>query len=114
MFGTLPPFATLIVAITCEVFATSWLPKTDKFTHLLPTLAVATAYAIAFYALSLTIESMPLGIAYAIWCGTGIVLVASISWLLYGQALDGYALLGISLIVMGTIVINVFSKSVGS
>ncbi len=108
----LPPLATLLIAILLEVVATSYLPKTNQFTSLTITAGVLIAYALAFYFLSITVQTMSLGIAYAIWCGVGIVLVASISWLVYGQKLDIYAITGMSFILIGTIIINVFSQSV--
>ncbi|WP_019277380.1 DMT family transporter [Vibrio coralliilyticus] len=112
MLLSLPPVVTLIIAIVLEVFATSWLPKTQQFTALYPTLGVLVGYGLAFYLLSLTVQSMALGVAYAIWCGAGIVLVAALSWLVYGQKLDVYALVGISFILCGTVIINLFSTSV--
>ena len=126
MLLSLPPVMTLIIAIVLEVFATSWLPKTQKFTALYPTLGVLVGYGLAlyptlgvlvgyglaFYLLSLTVQSMALGVAYAIWCGAGIVLVAALSWLVYGQKLDVYALVGIGFILCGTVIINLFSTSI--
>ncbi|MBD0785545.1 QacE family quaternary ammonium compound efflux SMR transporter [Vibrio sp. Y2-5] len=108
----LPPLATLMIAILLEVIATSYLPKTNQFTSLPVTAGVLITYALAFYFLSITVNAMSLGIAYAIWCGVGIVLVASISWLIYGQKLDIYAIVGMSFILMGTVIINVYSTSV--
>ncbi|CAH0529287.1 DMT family transporter [Vibrio hippocampi] len=109
---SLPPFVTLSLAIIFEVFATSYLPKTNQFTAPIPTLVVLVSYGLAFYLLSIAVQSMSLGVAYAIWCGVGVVFVASISWLLYGQKLDIYAIAGISLILIGTVIINLFSTSV--
>lgn len=109
---SLPPVITLSLAIILEVFATSWLPKTKQFTAVAPTLSVLVGYGLAFYLLSITVQSMSLGVAYAIWCGAGIVLVAAMSWLVYGQKLDIYALVGISFILIGTLIINLFSSSV--
>ncbi|MCM0148611.1 QacE family quaternary ammonium compound efflux SMR transporter [Photobacterium galatheae] len=112
VISALPPMLALFLAIICEVIATSMLPKTQQFTQLVPTLVVLTGYAVAFFLLSVTVRVVPIGVAYAIWCGAGIVLVALISWLWYGQKLDLFALLGMALILSGTLVINVFSKSV--
>ncbi|MGR5150945.1 DMT family transporter [Photobacterium swingsii] len=109
---SLPPIVPLSIAIVCEVIATSFLPKTEQFTKPGLTLLVLVGYGIAFFMLSLTVKTMPVGVAYAIWCGAGIVLVAMLSWLFSGQHLDKFAILGISLIMAGTIIINVFSKSV--
>jgi small multidrug resistance pump len=112
---SLPLFMTylyLTIAIVAEVVATSSLKATDGFTRLWPSVTVALGYVIAFYFLSLTLRAMSVGIAYAIWCGAGIVLVALISWLLLGQKLDAPALGGMALIIAGVMVINLFSKSV--
>ncbi|GAM60735.1 ethidium bromide-methyl viologen resistance protein emrE [Vibrio ishigakensis] len=106
------PAITLSLAIVLEVFATTLLPKTKHFTELTPTLAVLIGYGLAFYLLSVTVQSISLGVAYAIWCGAGIVLVAGLSWLVYGQKLDIYAIVGIAFILLGTLIINLFSSSV--
>lgn len=112
MLTSLPPLLVLFFAIVLEVFATSWLPKTQQFTALLPTAGVLLGYALSFYLVSIAIQNMPVGVAYAIWSGVGVVLVALISWLVYGQKIDGFAVLGIALILSGTLVINLFSSSV--
>lgn len=101
------------IAIVCEVVATSALKQTDGFTRLLPSLVTIVAYGFAFYLLSLTVRTIPVGIVYAVWSGTGIVLVAAIGTFLYGQRLDAAAILGLALIIIGVIVVNLFSKSVG-
>jgi len=102
----------LSLAIVSEVFATSALKASDGFTKLGPSVAVAVGYGAAFYLLSLTLRAIPVGIAYAVWSGVGIVLVSAIAWVLFDQRLDGPALLGISLILAGVVVLNVFSGSV--
>jgi small multidrug resistance pump len=102
----------LAIAIVAEVIATSSLKATDGFSRLLPSLIVACGYGVAFYFLSLTLRVMSVGIAYAIWCGAGIVLVALISWIVLGQRLDAPAIGGMALIMAGVVVINLFSKSV--
>ncbi|MPW36294.1 multidrug efflux SMR transporter [Vibrio sp. B1Z05] len=112
MLSSLPPLLALSMAIVLEVIATSLLPKTNQFTSLPATLMVLASYGCAFYLLSLTVKSMSLGVAYAIWCGSGMVLVASIAWMFYGQKLDIYAVVGIGFILTGTVIINVFSNSV--
>jgi small multidrug resistance pump len=99
-------------AIVAEVMATSVLKAADEFTRLIPSLVVLAGYATAFYFLSLTLRTLPLGIAYALWSAVGITLVTVIGWLLYSQSLDAPALLGIGLIVAGVVVIQGFSKSV--
>lgn len=104
-------FIYLFVAITAEVIATSALKASEQFSKLIPSLIVIAGYMIAFYFLSLTLRTMQVGIAYALWSGVGIVLVSAAGYFLYQQKLDLPAVLGISLIIIGVIVINVFSKS---
>ena len=106
------PWLYLGTAIVAEVIATSVLKASEGFTRLIPTLVVLIGYATAFYFLSLTLRTMPLGIAYAVWSAVGIALVSVIGWLLYKQSLDAPAIIGIGLIVTGVVIINGFSKSV--
>lgn len=101
----------LMVAIIGEVIATSALKPSEGFTKLAPSILVLAGYSIAFYFLSLTLRSIPVGIAYAIWAGLGIVLVAVAGWLLYGQKIDAWGLLGMTLIILGVAVINLLSDS---
>lgn len=103
----------LIAAILAEVVATSALKASDGFSRPGPVLLMAAGYGIAFYLLSLTLRTMPVGIAYAIWSGLGVVLITLVGWLLFGQKLDLPALLGMALIVAGVMVMNLFSRSVG-
>ena len=100
----------LAVAIIGEVAATSALKSSDGFTKLAPSAVVVVGYGVAFYFLSLALRSIPVGIAYAVWAGLGIVLVAGIAWLLHGQKLDAWALVGIGLIVSAVAVLNLLSK----
>lgn len=100
------------VAIVAEVIATSALKASDGFSRLLPSLVVVGGYAIAFAALSFSLKTIPVGIAYAIWSGVGVVLISLAAWLLMGQQLDRAALGGMALIVMGVVVINLFSDTV--
>ena len=100
------------VAIVSEVIATSALKAADGFTRLLPSAIVVVGYGIAFYCLSLVLRTLPVGIVYAIWSGAGVALIALVGWLIYGQALDLPAIVGMSLIVAGAVVLNVFSKTV--
>jgi small multidrug resistance pump len=102
----------LSIAIISEVIATSALKSSNGFTQLWPSLVVIAGYGAAFFFLSLTLRTIPVGVAYAIWSGAGIVLVTLIAWLAFGQTLDGFAMLGLALIVAGVIVLNVFSRSV--
>ena len=100
------------LAIICEVIATSALKASSGFTRPVPTVILAVGYTAAFYFLSLTLRSIPVGIAYAVWSGVGVVLISLVAWLLYGQELDVPAMLGMGLIVVGVIVLNLFSKTV--
>ena len=102
----------LLVAIVAEVIATSALKASDGFSRLWPSAITVVGYCIAFYCLSLTLRHMPVGVAYAVWSGLGVVLITAVSWIMFGQKLDAAALLGMGLIVAGVIVMNVFSKSV--
>ncbi|HWJ88584.1 MAG TPA: multidrug efflux SMR transporter [Pelagibacterium sp.] len=101
----------LLIAIVAEVIATSALKASNGFTNALPTAIVVLGYGAAFYFLSLTLRTMPVGIAYAIWSGLGIVLISIVGWVLYKQALDIPALIGMGLIIAGVIVINAFSQA---
>ena len=101
----------LAIAIVAEVAATSALKASEGFTRLGPTLIVVAGYGLAFYCLSLVLRTVPVGIAYAIWAGVGIVLIALIGWLVLRQPLDAPAVVGIALIVAGVVVIQLFSKS---
>lgn len=103
----------LLVAIIAEVIATSALKASEGFSRLGPAVLVIVGYGVAFYCLSLTLRTIPVGVAYAIWSGAGIVLVSLIGFALYGQKLDVWALTGIGLIVAGVLVINLLSKSAG-
>lgn len=104
-------YVYLVIAVVGEVIATAALKPSGGFTNLVPSLIVVAGYAVAFYFLSLTLHTMSVGIAYAIWSGLGIVLVSAIAWLRFGQVLDTPALIGMALIVAGVIVINVFSQT---
>jgi multidrug transporter EmrE-like cation transporter len=102
----------LAIAITCEVVATSALKASEGFTRLIPSLVVVAGYGMAFYFLSLTLRTIPVGVAYAVWSGAGVVLITAVGWLFMGQKLDASAFVGIGLIACGVVVLNVFSKSV--
>jgi len=103
----------LALAILCEVVATSALKASEGFSRLVPSLVVVAGYGAAFYFLSLALRTIPVGVAYAVWSGVGIVLIAAIGWVLYAQKLDAMALFGMGLIIAGVIVVNVFSGSAG-
>ena len=102
----------LSIAIVSEVIATSCLNASEGFTRLWPSLVVIVGYLLAFYFLSLTLKTIPVGVAYAIWSGVGVVLIALSGWLFLGQSLDIPAVIGLTLIVTGVVVINVFSHTV--
>ncbi|WP_334468729.1 DMT family transporter [Arsenophonus sp. PmNCSU2021_1] len=103
--------AYLLISIVAEVIATTSLKASDGFTRLLPSIIVVIGYSISFFGLSQVVKMMPLGIAYAIWSGLGIVLVSVAALFLYQQKLDWTAILGILLIISGVLVINLVSKS---
>ncbi|MCA0325738.1 MAG: multidrug efflux SMR transporter [Proteobacteria bacterium] len=103
------PWLTLGAAVVAEVVATSALKASAGFTRLVPTLVVAVGYGLAFWLLSLTLRSIPVGVAYAVWSGIGTVLIALVGWLVFGQRLDAWAVLGMALIVAGVLVMNLVS-----
>lgn len=106
-------WAYLAVAILAEVLGTSFLKASEGFTRFWPSLVVVCGYGAAFYFLSLTLRSIPVGVAYAVWSGVGIVLIALIGWLAYGQRLDLAAMGGMGLIVLGVIILNLYSTTAG-
>jgi small multidrug resistance pump len=101
----------LVIAIVAEVIGTSFLRASAGFTKPLPSVMVVLGYGAAFYFLSLTLTTIPVGIAYAVWSGVGVTLIAAIGWLFLGQKLDAAALAGMGLIVAGVVVLNLFSKA---
>ena len=105
------PYLALLGAILVEVVATSALKASDGFTRLGPSAVTVVGYAVSFYLLSLALKTIPVGVAYAIWSGIGIVLVTIVAWVLFGQRLDAAALVGIGLILAGVVVIRVFSEA---
>ncbi|OZI52640.1 DMT family transporter [Bordetella genomosp. 4] len=100
------------IAIVAEIIATSALKSSESFTRLVPSVITVAGYAVAFYFLALTLREIPVGIAYAVWSGVGIVLISLVGALFFKQHLDGPAILGIALIIAGVVIMNVFSKSV--
>jgi small multidrug resistance pump len=101
----------LIIAIVAEVVATNALKAAEGFTRFWPSLTVVLGYAVAFYCLSLVLKTIPVGIAYAIWAGLGIVLVAVVAAVIFGQVPDLAGIIGIALIVSGVVVVSLFSKT---
>jgi len=107
------PYLPLGLAIVLEVVGTSLLQRSEQFSRLMPTIGMALCYLASFYLLSVSLKSLPLGVAYAIWSACGVALVAVIGLVVFGQRLDLPAVLGLALIVAGVVVINVFSRTVG-
>lgn len=101
----------LFIAIVAEVIATSALKSSEGFTKPIASIVVVLGYMIAFYCLSLTLKTIPVGIAYAIWSGVGIVLVTTIAWIVFDQKLDVWGIIGIALIMSGVLVLNLLSKT---
>ncbi|WP_407672489.1 DMT family transporter [Paraburkholderia gardini] len=106
----MPPYLWLAIAIVAEVIATSALRAADGFSRLVPSIIVVAGYFVAFYCLSMTLRTMPVGIVYAIWSGVGIVLITLVAMILYRQVPDLAAICGLGLIVAGVVVLNLFSK----
>ncbi|WP_372885009.1 SMR family transporter [Shimia sp.] len=104
-------YALLIAAVLMETIGTSALQASQQFTRLWPAVTVVVAYGISFYLMGLTLKYLPVGITYAVWSGFGIVFIAIIGYLVFGQKLDLAAVLGMALIVLGILVIHLFSKT---
>ena len=105
-------YMILLMAIALETVATSFLKQSEQFTRLVPSVITVVGYAASFYCLSMVLKHIPVGIAYAIWSGVGIVLIATIGRIVFRQHLDLPAVIGLAMIICGVVVINVFSKSV--
>lgn len=103
------PNLLLALAIALEVAGTSLLQASQHFTRLVPTIAMGICYAVAFWLLTIVLKYIPVGVAYAIWSGSGVAAIAFISWALFGQRLDIWAILGIGLIIAGVLVLNLLS-----
>jgi len=101
----------LAMAILAEVVATSALKASEEFSRLWPSVVVCVGYAIAFYALSLSLRTISVGVAYAIWSGLGIVLITLAGWVFYRQSIDMAGGIGMAMIVGGVAVIQLFSKA---
>ena len=112
MSPTMIAYVYLAFAIIFEVIGTTFLVKSEQFTRLIPTLIMAVLYAISFYLLTITIKTIPIGIAYALWGGLGIVLTSLVALFFFKQALDTAAVIGIAMIVGGVVVMNLLSSSV--
>jgi small multidrug resistance pump len=104
-------YTSLAAAIVCEVTGTSLLQKSQQFSKLFPTLGMVICFIASFFLLSLALKEIPLGVAYAIWGGLGIILTSIISVVVFRFTLDGWAILGMALIISGVLVINLLSNS---
>lgn len=113
MNGTMAAYGSLLAAILCEVAGTTALKASEGFTRPLPTLVMAIGYGCSFYLLTIVMRAMPVGVAYAVWSGLGIVLISLVGFCVFGQRLDFPACIGLALIIAGVLVINLFSKSAG-
>lgn len=101
----------LFFAILTETIGTTALQASNQFTRFWPSVIVVVGYALSFYLLALTLKFMPVGIVYAIWSGLGIVLIAAIGYAVFGQRLDLPAILGLGMILVGILIIHLFSNS---
>ena len=104
-------YVYLVIAVAAETIGTTALQASNQFTRLGPTVLVVIAYGVAFYFLGIALKYIPVGIAYALWSGLGIVLIALIGFAVFGQVLDLAAILGLGMIIGGIVVIQVFSTS---
>ncbi|MHB1198598.1 MAG: DMT family transporter [Polaromonas sp.] len=107
-------YLALGIAIISEVIATTALKSSDSFTRLAPSLISIAGYAIALYLLTVAMKAIPTGVAYAIWSGLGIVLISIAAFIFHQQKIDLAGMLGMALIIVGVVVLNVFSKSVAN
>ncbi len=103
----------LLLAIIGEVVAINALKASEEFTKPIPTVIVVVGYCCTFYFLTLALRVIPVGIAYAIWAGIGIIIVTLGAYYLFNQALDKPAIIGITFIIIGVVVIQLFSSTVG-
>ena len=103
----------LSIAIVMEVIATSSMKALDGFNKPLPLVLVVVGYSVSLFLLSIVVKTVPVGVAYAIWSGLGIVLVSIVALIIYQQQLDLPAIIGMSLIVAGVVVMQLFSKTTG-
>jgi len=105
------PWWLLALAIVAEVIGTSALKASDGFTRPWPLAVVVLGYGVSFYCLSLVLRHIPVGIAYAVWSGLGIVLITLVAFWVYGQRIDAAGLIGMGLIIAGVLVLNLFSRT---
>ena len=105
------PYVYLAIAIVTEVVATAALRASNGFSNLWPSVVVVVGYVVCFFALAMCVKRMPIGVAYAIWSGVGIVLITIAGWYLYRQRVDLPGILGMGLIIAGVLVIQIFSST---
>ncbi|WP_101758118.1 multidrug efflux SMR transporter [Oceanicoccus sp. KOV_DT_Chl] len=105
-------YVYLAIAIVAEVIGTTALKASEEFTRPIPSIGVVVGYVVSFYFLSLVLKTIPIGVAYAIWSGLGIVLITLVGFFVFNQKIDAPAMIGMSLIICGVIIMNVFSRSV--
>lgn len=104
-------FVYLMIAVIAEVIATSAMKASESFSQLIPSMITVVGYIVALYFLSLTMKTIPIGITYALWSGAGIVLISLVGFFYYKQHLDLAAVIGLTFMIIGILIINVFSKS---
>jgi len=107
----MPVYLILALAVLAETIGTTALQASQQFSRLGPSVVVVIAYAVSFYLLSITLRSMPVGVVYALWSGLGIILIATIGWVVFGQRLDFAAVVGLVMIISGIAVIHLFSSA---
>lgn len=112
MHPALMTYGALLAAIILETIGTTFLQKSQQFTYPLPTVLMAISYLSSFYFLSIALRAIPIGVAYAIWSGLGIVLISAVGLFVFKQKLDLAALIGLGLIVLGVVIVNVFSTTI--
>ncbi len=104
-------YTYLIIAIITETIGTTALQASAQFTRFWPSVVCVIAYGISFYLLALALKTIPVGILYAIWSGVGIVMIAGIGFIVFGQKLDLAAIIGIAFILLGIVIIHLFSTT---
>lgn len=107
----MPTYVILALAVLAETIGTTALQASQQFTRPLPSIIVIVAYVLSFYLLSITLKTMPVGVVYALWSGLGVILIAVIGLVVFGQRLDLPAILGLALIIAGIAVIHLFSRA---
>ncbi|PVE57273.1 multidrug efflux SMR transporter [Rhizobium rhizogenes] len=107
----MPAYAILALAVISEVVATMSLKASKGFTVLVPSIAVVIGYGAAFFFLSMILDRIPVGIAYAIWAGGGILLTATLGCFVFGQRVDFWGFVGMAFILAGVLILNLLSKS---